>query len=426
MGLLSRWGAPLSVEKRSNVIAWHGVATPSINNPNTSLSSVIDYMTGVGGGTSVTHGRALAIPDLFAMVKIISEDIAVSAVDYQQREDKKRWVTDHDHYINDWLQAPGYLVTWIDLVECLIGNAALTGNGACPVYFDKAGRPVDVDLAEYTEVTIYEDINDPRRLVYHFSGTGLPSQVKFEHEVLHVRGWGLDGKIGISPVMQCAKAFGLSLEMTKYLDDTLKEGGYGGGVVSSKKDLDPNYRLQVSRYVRSSQASNKVPVLDEGMTFTPNKLSPQDVGFAHMMKFSREQYAAIYRIPLPLLQDRDFSGKADTAEVIKAHVKFCLTAWGRRLTEELERKLIPAKRRRAERMKMNFDGILTGDPADRADYIKEMIASQVMKINEARELIALPPDPKGDRFVDFQKSAAIDKDNLHTKTINPPDTSEEE
>jgi len=415
-----------STEQRTGVIPWYG-GGPSLNNPNVTLGQYLDSNV-FGGGPSgssspnVTHGKALGIASVLAMVKIIAEDISISYINIETKDDKHRYVTDPTHYVNQLLQDPGRY-SWFDVCQALIGNAALSGNGVAPLIRSSVtGRVVDIDIADYTEVTVYETV-DGEQLWYQFSGTGLPTRIESEENVLHVKNFSLNGKVGISPVSQAKGTYTVPIEAQAYINQTLQEGGYGGGVVTTDKDMPAPARKMVSNYVRGTQTTNKIPVLDEGMTFTPNKMSPSDIGYSAIMKLSREQFAAIYRIPLPLVQDRDFSGKGTTSEVIDLHVKFCLNAWGRRLTEELERKLLTSRERLDTRIMMNFDSLLKGDPKTRGQFTKDMMASQVMTINEARELNGLPPHEDGDRFVDFQKSAEIDKDNINTKTVKPNETS---
>jgi len=369
----------------------------SIHNPASPIDEVFEQDA---HGHYVNEDTAMRVATVHACIKIIAEDIAGRDI-YIEQYSAGRWRRTDTHPIYNLMQS----VAWTSVAEPLIGNAALSGNGVAKIYFDKKGQPADLEALSYAEFSIYENLQ--RRLWYYATDrTTARYQLLRDSEVLHVKGFSLDGRIGISPIKYMADTIIMTRTATEFATDSFTSGAYGGGFIETDADLDAPSRLRYARQVRKAQSLGLYPVLDKGMKLTPNKMSPADIDFINTMGSTRSAITSIYRVPLHMVTDTKAPGSNIDQNSLR-HVKFCLLPWARRLEEELERKLLLPSARQNTRIKVDFTSLLRGDSAQMATYYSSMIAAQVLVPDEVREIIGYEerPDGEGNKPVDNQKTA---------------------
>jgi HK97 family phage portal protein len=153
----------------------------------------------------------------------------------------------------------------------------------------------------------------------------------------------------------------------------------------------------------------KVAVLEDGVTFTPVTITPDDAQFIEQQRFNTQQIANVFRVPVwKLNQGLEGSGSLTYANVEQAQIDFvtgCLLPYTRRIEGALRRdgdlriesSLFP---------EFLLDGLLRADAKTRAEIFSIALDPQKgwMNRNEVRELENLPPD-EAESTTDFQPGA---------------------
>ena len=379
----------------------------SFHNPNVSIEQWADaHDAGLDLMPTVTPDTAMRVSAVYSCVKVISEDISIMDVEIQKKQvegDQVYWVTDYDHYLNDFFSEPAPYCSWATQCEAATANSAKSGNGFLRVYRDNLGRPMRTEHREYHEVEVLQDL-DKDSVVYHVTYDNGSSEYLYPWEMLHIKAFTTNGKIGISAIGNHRNTIAISMQATNYANETYASGGYGGGIITHPADLSATARKRISEGVRQKQIERKYPVLDEGMKFHPNKLSPADLDYINMMKFSRAEINSLFRVALHLTMQNEHSTKSGTEDDSLNHVNRCLLPWVNRWEDELKLKFLSKEERRSTRIKFNLDTFHRASTSIRMEKQKALALMQIAKVNELRAMNNLPPVPDGDRFVDFQKT----------------------
>jgi HK97 family phage portal protein len=367
----------------------------------------------------VTYSNAMGISAVYSCVKVISEDISVMDIGVEEFKGGY-WVPAPDHYLNEFFRNPSAYQSWMDISGVTVGNGALSGNGFGLIHRDSDGRPQEMELKEFQEVGILET-QDRKKIIYQVTTASGESKLYYPWEIFHLKGFSLNGRAGISPIMQHKSGLSISLQSTKYANETYAHGGYGGGIITHPGDLSATARSKISGGVRKTQASRQYPVLDEGMKFTPNRMSPSDIDYINQERFSASKVNALYRVAKHLTMLDENGSKASTEDDSLNHMNRCLLPWVKRMESEMEQKFLTRDQRRNTRIVYNLDSFHRASTSTRLEWMKGMALMQLKTINELRALNGDGPVPDGNRFVDFQKSKVVDQIGQQSKEKNSED-----
>lgn len=381
----------------------------SLNNPSIPISDAVDMddeLITTAGNRSYGHDVAMGIATLHSCVKVIAEDIASMDTKVMRRVEEDHWVTDYNHPVNKVLIDPNINYSWDTIQEAQTGNAALSGNGISRFIPDKYGYPLKIELHEYREVTVLmnQDLTEVYYQVTHKNGR---VEVVHSREVLHIKNFSLNGYTGLSPVMAAKQSISIPLNATDYANETFSTGGYGGGVVTHPGDLSAAARSRISDGIRRQQAARKFPILDEGMKFHPNKMSPADIDYINTMKFSSQQIAGVYRVPLPLLQDTSTTNNSLGEQQALMYLQYCLQPWTRRWENEINRKWLVPQERPDIKLVKDMSTLNRPDVRTQLERIKTVGLLQIGTKDDLLKMMGMPPigGEEGAKYVDFQKAA---------------------
>lgn len=143
--------------------------------------------------------------------------------------------------------------------------------------------------------------------------------------------------------------------------------------------------------------SGMVPVLEDGMTFKPTSFSPKDSEYLSARKLTREECAAAYHVPLPMVGILEHATFSNIREQHKQLYQDCLGPWLVMLEEEIERQLLPEfgdmsnvylEFNIAEKMKGSFE--------EQATSLQALVGRPIMTANEGRARINLPRSQQPD------------------------------
>ena len=76
-----------------------------------------------------------------------------------------------------------------------------------------------------------------------------------------------------------------------------------------------------------SHKANKVAILEEGMTYTPISISPEQAQFLETRKFQLDEIARIFRIPPHLIGDLEHATFSNIEEQSLEFVTYTLEPW---------------------------------------------------------------------------------------------------
>jgi HK97 family phage portal protein len=187
-------------------------------------------------------------------------------------------------------------------------------------------------------------------------------------------------------------------------------------------------QVEVLRQKWNDQSSGlnagKTPILTDGLKPIPISTSPEQAQLAELMKYTEQQIALAFRVPLQILGINTTPGGPTRALIEdwkSGGLGFCLNH-----IEEAFGKLFGLKGVPDEYMELDTSILLRSSERERMDTHKIAISGGVRTINESRELEGLPRIEGGDDIRIQQQDVPLDwHDKQLPKPAAPPAPAQE-
>lgn len=350
-------------------------------------------------GKHVTVPSALGVASVWAAVRVLSDTIGTLPVvvyrrsasqDRQRAPDSRQYRLLHDQPNPEmsastcWRLISAHMNTW--------GNAYLgkTFAGSTLVELWPI-RPDRVSVSRKKGVKVFQLKNERGE---------LDPKLYTSKEIIHLYGLSLDGLTGLSPVAYARESIGAALAMDEYANSFFRAGALPRMVLKSKKQLSPEakkrLREQWEKRYGGSRRANQVAVLEEDMDVSLLSLPQKDLEFVQQRKWSVQEAARWFRVPVSLLEgDKASSLTYITVEGESIHfVTHSIRPWLVAIEDELNRDadLFPTNRLYCEFL---VDELLRADSKSRSEtwHLALDPVSGWMLPKEVRQRENLPDDP---------------------------------
>ncbi|MCH2199882.1 MAG: phage portal protein [Flavobacteriales bacterium] len=203
-----------------------------------------------------------------------------------------------------------------------------------------------------------------------------------------------------SPIRLFAENLGVDMAATQYGARFFGEAANPAALVSPKETVGKQYNTLVDTFKEQYGGINKshgtvvapIPVNYQRITIPAN-----DSQFIETRKMTKGDICTIFNVP-PFKVQAESDVKYSNAETQTTQFKVdCIQPICELIEAELTKKIIPAPNRRTISLAFNLKNLTRGDIKARAEYTQKLIASGVLKINEAREEEGYNPTEGGDR-----------------------------
>lgn len=276
---------------------------------------------------AVTPTTALQIATVYACVRAISEIVASIPIHVYRRTDGGRERATADTLYRVLHSKPNDFQSPFEFIEFLTASALLRGNAYAAIVPGPTGAiaqlvPVHIDRVE---VGRFEKTGDVGYSVRQSDGSRL---TYFSWEMFHLRGLSFDGLVGASPIATARYAFTVSDAQDRYAGRLFENGARPSGILSFPQKLSEEQKKDWRRQWRNNLTGNDaagIALLDEKITYTPVSLNSDDAQFLESRRFSVEEIARIFRVPLWLLRDEGGAGNTEQRSIDL--LKFTLQPW---------------------------------------------------------------------------------------------------
>ncbi len=279
--------------------------------PSQMLEALLTGGASTASGQRVNERTALSISTVYACVRVISEDVAKLPVTVWRRMEDGGRQEATGHPLHAILRRPNRHMSIKSLMMALTAAYQFRGNGIAIILRDNQGRPTGLWPVNPSVVQIHD--SPEGRLFYSVTRrtsidravlAGKPEMIP-DYDVLHVRGMTFDGLIGMSALAQLRESMGIAIAGEKLSGKMLKNGATPGGTLNHPGKLTDEVmgRLRStwnSRHAGAENAGN-TPILEEGMEFKPTGMSSVDAQFLEQRKFTIEEIARGFRVPLHMI-----------------------------------------------------------------------------------------------------------------------------
>jgi len=325
-------------------------------------------------GRAVTPTTAVGSTAVWAAVRIISESIATLPLRvYQRGTDGRAIATEHPLYpiLHD---RPNPRQTAVEYREQQLASLLLWGNAYTWIDRWPSGRPRALWPIRPDRVTVKVDVAteaDPvPNLVYVVQTHDGGQRVYAADDILHIRGLSSDGLMGLSPIAVHRDAVGLEQAEREFAGRFFGNNGRPGGVlkVAGRLSNDAAVRLKQSweSAHRGLDNAHRVAVLEEGIEWQSMGMPLQDAQFVEQRRFSIEEIARIFRVPLHLMGDLQRATYSNIEHQSIEFVVHTIRPWCVRLEQSFNTLLYPSERQGLY-IEHSVDALLRGDIKSRYD-----------------------------------------------------------
>jgi phage portal protein BeeE len=200
----------------------------------------------------------------------------------------------------------------------------------------------------------------------------------------------------MSPIQLVKQTIGLSIAAERFGALFFGNGSRPSGFLSAKDPLKPEARKNIEdsfREFSTKKNALKAIVLENGLTWNPLTIPPDEAQFIETRKFQISEIARIFRVPLHLVQDLERSTNNNIEQQSLEFVMHTIRPWAVRWEQELNRKLFLGSNFYAEH---SMEGLLRGDFKSRMEGYAVMRNIGVYSSNDIRELENVNPIPEED------------------------------
>lgn len=389
--MLSRLTGRHHLDKGSSAAPFRGDSTPS--------------------GTAVTAEKALKLSAVWACVRLRAETI--STLPLHLRDGDGNIASDHPLYaiLHD---CPNADMSAVEFWQAMTVSQDLWGNAYARIFRNSVGNVIALEPMDSESMTVAR--LEDGTLQYRYCKGGKTTKYA-ETEILHFKGFSLDGLVGLSPIRYAADTLGGQMDANSSAAREFKNGLKAGGFLKTgERVLTEKQRADLKAGLfEFSQPENagKMMVLEAGMDVAGSsvRINPADAQLLESRYFGIEEICRAFSTPPPLIgHTNKASSWASSMESINmGFLTYAVNPMLVRYEQTITRKLLKPAERLLYRPKFSVEGLLRADSAARAAFYNQMLQNGVMSRNEVRRLENLPPVDGGDVLTVQVNMTTLDK-----------------
>lgn len=351
-------------------------------------------------GKHVTVDKALQLSTVWACVRLLSESVSTLPLKLYRRLPDGSRETAKDHPLYRLLcRTPNAEMTPQRFMLMVVASICLRGNA----FVEKklVGSRV-VALVPLLPQCMRVKRDDNGRLKYTYSENGVERVIP-EKNLMHIRGFGLDGVCGMLPVTVGRDIFGSAMSAEEAAAKVFAQGMQASGILSSDAVLKPEQREQLRTSLAAfmgSQNAGKIMVAEAGLKYQGITMNPEAAQMLESRGFNVEEMCRWFRVPPFMVGHMDKqSSWASSVEAQNLHfLTNCLRPLLVNIEQEITRCLIGEADAEEFFAEFAVEGLLRADSAGRAAWYNTALQNGWMSRNEVRRLENLPPIEGGDVF----------------------------
>ncbi|MDR5761948.1 phage portal protein [Caballeronia sp. LZ035] len=366
---------PISLTDGSFWAAWGGMSSSS--------------------GESVTVDSALQLSAAWACVRLIAETIATLPLNlYLKAADGTRSIASSHQLYSILHSQPNAENTATEFWEVIVASMLLWGNGyARKLRSASVLIGLELMLPQRTQVKRLKDGS----LQYTYQDIDGTTSTLSEDDVLHFRGFSLDGMLGLSAIAYACEVLGNATAANKTSSSVFRNGLRPSGVLSTDqvlaKDKREEIRTSLTTQFGGAMQSGKTMVLEAGMKYQAITMNPGDVQLLETKAFNVEEICRWFRVPPFMVghSEKSTSWGTGIEQQMIGFLTFSLRPWLTRIEQTVRKGCLTLAERDKYYAEFSVEGLLRADSAGRAAFYSQMTQNGLMSRDECRVKENLPP-----------------------------------
>jgi len=351
--------------------------------------------------------KALTLTAVWCAIRLLSESVSSLPISVYTKRNNGDKLEDTKSPIYKLIKyKPNYYQNKITFFEFIMLSICTDGNGYAQIVRNNSGTPVQLLCIDPEKVTVVVNNNE---LFYQVND----GRVLDSADMLHIKTITDDGITGLSPIDQCAKALKWSESLEEFGSTFFSNGAKPSSILQTDRALSDTALQRLKNSFNNNYGnlknSNSTIVLEEGLSFKPISISPEQAQFLSSRQFSIEEVARIFNVPPHLLKDLSKSSFNNIEMQNQEFLTFTLMPYITRIEEEMNLKLFRTNELGKTFVEFNVNGLLRGDVKSRTEAYKTAITNGYMSINEVRQKENMNSIEGGDKHFMQMNMTTIDK-----------------
>jgi HK97 family phage portal protein len=349
-------------------------------------------------GKVVTADKAIALSAVWACVRLLSESVSTLPMKVYQREpDGSRKLAQNHPAYQLLCRRPNTEMTPSRFMLMVVASVCLRGNAF--VEKKMIGNKL-VSLVPLLPQCMVVKRLDSGELEYTFTEKGVKRVIPVRN-MMHIRGFGLDGVCGMMPMSVGRDVFGAAMAVEESAAKIFENGLQSSGYFASKNVLTKEQRERLRKNLTAfagSKNAGKSMVLEADLTYQNITMNPEAAQMLQSRSFSIEEICRWFRVPPFMVGHID--KQSSWASSVEGMNLLFLTNTLRPLLVNIEQEIARCLLNGDEDLFAEFsvEGLLRADSAGRSAYYTTALQNGWMSRNDVRRLENLPPIEGGDIY----------------------------
>lgn len=349
-------------------------------------------------GKVVTADKAMALSAVWACVRLLSESVSTLPLKvYERAPDGSRKLAQNHQAYQVLCRRPNLEMTPSRFMLMVVASICLRGNAF--VEKKMIGNKLVALVPLLPQCMVVKRL-DSGELEYTYTENGQKRVIPVRN-MMHIRGFGLDGVCGMIPVNVGRDVFGAAMAVEESAAKIFENGIQTSGFFLSKnlltKEQREKNRENLNKFVGSKNAG-KAMVLEGDMSYQNITLNPEAAQMLESRAFSIEEICRWFRVP-PFMVGHTTKQSSWSSSVEGMNMQF-LTNTLRPLLINIEQEISRCLLNGDDDLFAEFsvEGLLRADSAGRSAYYTTALQNGWMSRNDVRRLENLPPIDGGDIY----------------------------
>lgn len=356
--------------------------------------------SGAVGDSIINDERSLQISTVFACVRLISSVTACLPLDVFETKGDDRSKVGLDNPLARLLRySPNQFMTAFDFRVAMTMQLCYYGNAYALI--ERNGVGDIISLVPLLSVNM--DVRlEGKRIVYRYRRDSEYADFK-QADIFHLKGFGFNGLVGLSPIAFGAKTAGVAVAMEDQQRDFYANGAKSPQILMTGdgKVLNKDQRAQLEenfKEISGGAVRKRLWILEGGFTTQAIGVSPQDAETMAARKFQVSELARFFGVPPHLVGDveKSTSWGSGIEQQNLGFLQYTLDPYLEIWETSILRWLVKTSDVGRIHAEHNRAGLLSGDSTARANYMKTQVDTGLLTINEGRRIDNRPPLPGGD------------------------------
>lgn len=379
-------------------------------------------------GELVSVDSALRVDTVWACVRLIATTISTLPMQTFQKlpDGRGQPVREGDIYslLHDQPNADMTATTfWTAIVACLL----LWGNAYAKISRRKDGTVIDLVPLLPNRLTVTRETDGS--LLYHYAWQNVRADFT-EDEIFHVKGFSLDGIVGISPISQARETLGIAMAAEKSAASFFRNSMRPSMVLRAPTYLGETQRERfndsfMEKFTGSINAG-RVPLIEGGWSLDQITMKPEDAELLATRAYSVEQICRWYGVSPVMVGHMDKSTAWGTGleQMNLWFLTYGLRPWLRGIEQEITRSILTPAQRILYYCEFNVESLLRTDSEKRAAMMRAYVDGGINTPNEMRAKNNEPPLEGGDQLtMAAGRMPLVNLGQQPPAAAPPPDTS---